>query len=212
MSLNYLIYLLVIFGGFIIGLLRYGQLERPYRFLTIYMGYVFLSECASRVVGYYLQNASVVYRIYILVTALFAGALYTLILPRSLFNKLITVFAPASLVASLIIFTIYYTSFHQWPEQWLLLLSLLVVLLSLLQYKNMLQHPVDIPLAKQPKFWLNTGTFLFFSINFFIFGFYDLLLLIPTKYDISVIITTATAYILYATYGFTLWLAGHDKR
>src|SRR3954451_4412103 len=79
--MNYqdLIYRIFILAALVIGLIYYQKSNLPFRILTLYLGYTFLSECLSLYFRNSLHNNSLVQKIFLLVEIASVGLIYYLL-------------------------------------------------------------------------------------------------------------------------------------
>ena len=69
--------------------------------------------------------------------------------------------------------SVFVESYLTFPSFSLLLLCLFVFPMTLLAFKHLLINPSREEVYTQPMFWFNMGGLLFYSVTFFIFGYYN---------------------------------------
>ena len=184
---------------------------KPYRYLTLLLVAVFLLEGSTRVTARVIQSSYPVYYITMVVLMILYGKIYAALLPDTKLYKALTRFVPMAFAAVVITATISTSSYFSWPGKELIVLSLLLVFFSLLLYLHMLHNPSEVSLFKQPVFWFNTGTFLFYSISFFSLTFKELLIPDTLAGYLSEYIIVFSGAFIYLLYGVAIYLEGYEK-
>ena len=172
MTLRFVLYLLLLVVVFVIGALQYKKRSAPFQALTLLVGVTVVSESLGRCLTYRNGNSMPVYHIYIILLYLFYAWIYRELSTSPAIKKAILISAPVFVVLS-IVNSLYYQSVKQFPSNMLLIACVLIIVLSLLIYRQMLSFPIEESLFRQPVFWLNTGTLFFFTTTFLFWSFFN---------------------------------------
>lgn len=168
------IYLFLLLSATAYGVYNFRDLTLPYRLLIAQVFLVLLSEITSQVIRHFILSSFPVY--YVLIPALL---LFNSLIYRTLFKSSIVLKEIVTIVAIILLVIHWYLSLctsEVWTESFpsisLMLLSLFTISVSLLVFIQMLYSPIMIPLQKQAIFWWNSGNLFFYSVTFFIFGYF----------------------------------------
>jgi hypothetical protein len=209
MTQRFLIYLLLLFTAFLVGLFNLKKLSRPYKLLTIFLLITFISESVTRVFIKEFRNSCPPYHIYQPLQYFFITAFYLSYLKKS----------TAIISWSWVLFTlftilnlIFFQNVWTVPTNAMLPANIAYVLCALLLFKNMLQNTDEQPLLRQGLFWYNTSTLVLFTFNFFCWSFYNVLL----KTKNSTLTLSDITYVLnmqyYLTTGIAIYLDSRRKQ
>lgn len=158
----------------IISLFFLSRTSRFAKSLTFFIGFILFSECSVRFFAHKYDNGNVVYHFLIPLQLLFYAELYAKLFKN---NKSRTIVNISLMLCSLsILNTIYLQEFKYFPSNSLILLSSFLITLSLMKFKEMISLPTSIRLRNQSEFWFNLGTFLFYSLTFFVFSFFPFII------------------------------------
>ena len=205
MSPRFFIYLLLLLFTTILGFLKNGRLQRRYKFLTILVAFVFISEVLTRVFSHTYGSSLSIYH----VEAPILCILYWLVYNQS--NKVLLVTIGYLLATVLcIVNTFYFQSINEFPSLSILGLSFMVVISAVLDFKRMLNSPVETKLSRTPDFWFNLGGIFFYAFTFFAFGLMNAgLWSLPFwVYDFIFFANM----VLYLNYGLAIHLNARQKR
>lgn len=111
------------------------------------------------------------FHIYATINIIYLGLIFRKIFPeKSLTGRI--VFYAAIVVAVISAFnTLFVQGFHSNPAFNIMLLGCLAIVVSLVYFRYLLNHPTDGNILKFPPFWFVTGNLVFFAMNFFYLGF-----------------------------------------
>ena len=144
----------------------------PFKVLTIFAGITIVSECISRWLSFTYGNSSPVYHVYIIPLYLFYAWIYLELLSSPVIRRAIAVSVPVFVLLS-IFNTLYFQPIRQFPSNMLLIACALIIILSLMMYRQMWNFPIEMNLFRQPVFWLNTGILFFFTTTFLFWSFFN---------------------------------------
>jgi hypothetical protein len=203
MSLSFALYLVLLAVVFAIGLLRFRQRTTPFKALTLLVGVTFVSEVLTRLLIEMTKNSSPVYHVYVIVLYFFYAWIYRELSSDPRLKKAIVVSAAVFLLLS-ITNSIFYQPLRQFPSNMLMIACVLLVMLSLMMYRQMFNYPIEQNLFRQPVFWLNTGTLFFFTTTFLFWSFFNYF--IRQKLDTTLLINMVyvSNILYYMTLGVSL--------
>lgn len=203
MDSGYFLYLFIILVGAVYGLYRFRILNAPFRLLALYLALVFVSELSTRFFAYYIGSSNPNYHVLIPLQIIF----YILFFTQTLgFSKHKTHFLYAAGVIAILLSianTLFIQPFFSMPSNSITLLALLVIALTLLQFKEMLTNVEQLTLGKNAIFWFCIGGLIFYSITFFLFSMFNPIGSVPTwGYEIIKVCNM----VMYFCYGRSLYL------
>ncbi|AEV31598.1 hypothetical protein Oweho_0582 [Owenweeksia hongkongensis DSM 17368] len=165
-------YLLVILAVALFGLFRYKRLSPPFKTLVQLIVLSFLSEFSTRLFAYSYGHSYPVYHIFIVASTLYHARIYYLLKPiKNLLKWVIGIYVSTVLFIEMVSIWIQ-GNLAFFPSLGLVVNSFFLVSFGLLLFRNMLRSPKPIPIFHQAIFWFNTGTLVFYSITFFVFGYF----------------------------------------
>ncbi len=124
--------------------------------------------------AYVFKNNSFIYMVFGIVQILMIYLIYSFSFISSKHRQLASICTTACLVA--VVVTIFLNkAWIQVNSEGNAFKSLFVVLLCLLLFTDWLKYPRNVSIITEPMFWINTGFFLFFSINIFFWIGYNFL-------------------------------------
>lgn len=171
-SPRFTLYLITIFFIGIWGLLKYPKLSKPFKLLTQLIFCSFITEASTRIVAHIFGQTYPIYHVYIFISLVYYSLIYRSILPRTVFTSVV-ILAYLCVVTVIEGVTIWQEhGLYFFPSLGLLSTSIFVIILGLLLYGGMLRFPKTTSIFKQGVFWFNSGTIFFYSITFFVFGYF----------------------------------------
>jgi hypothetical protein len=172
MSIRFILYLVLLAFGVVYGLLKIKKSSKVQKKLFYLLIWVFSIEITGRIFAYVYKTSFPVYHIYlpgILIFYLF----FFQDLFKDRITKAVFYYSGITLLPLLLSISHFYSNWTAFPSYQSVLLSLYIISGSLFCIKEMLEEPTMIPLFKQIKFVFCISNSFFYSINFFIFGFFD---------------------------------------
>jgi hypothetical protein len=174
MTIRFLLYLLLLTYLLIVGLLRFRKLSFAFQLLTVLIGLTLISEGTSRLLILKYQNSSPVYHVFNVINAIgYSTIFYFLLRGRS--SRRVALGVMILSASFSIINTIFLQTLWSFPSNFLLILCLSNVLLSLLFLKQILNIKEDIRLIRQSEFWFTGAVLVFFTVIFLNWSFYNYL-------------------------------------
>ncbi|UKN01087.1 hypothetical protein K6119_15255 [Paracrocinitomix mangrovi] len=172
-STRFIIYLIVLFVTLVWGLVHFKKLSNSYKLLVLLVGYTFISETLSRF--YYLFAATTfpLYHIIAVVSIILNAMIYTKLSYNNKKSNSIIIGISAVFLTLCILNSVLVQPINTFPSHSLMLHGLQSISLALFSYLQMLKHPSEVSLTKQPMFWLNTGNFVFYGLTFTIFSVFN---------------------------------------
>lgn len=196
--------ILLIIGVF--GMFRLKGLSRIAKLMVVYVLFSLIIELIAYPMALNGSN-SAAYHFCVFGQVLLFGAIYS----RSLVLKRYQViyWAGIGIILLLELFiSFFWTSLNDFPSLNIVVLAAQIIPLTLFQFRQMILYPVALELEKQPLFWFNFGTFVFFTLNFFILGFLSSIQELPSEmYQIL----WGSNVFLYATYFIAIYLDSKIK-
>lgn len=155
-----------------VGWFRYGSLSKFQKTLCFYVTIWMLTEFAAYYFGYYYRNNSIPYLFFFPLQLFVFILLYQHLFYPNV-NRKVLWFLVAFTLGIFTLISINSWTKELFPSMNAVLLSIIVLPLSLFQFKRMIFEPTRAQLENQPIFWFNFGTFVFFSFDFFFLSFLE---------------------------------------
>jgi hypothetical protein len=162
------IYCILLFAVLIVGIIRYRNLSLPFKILTWASISFFLISIFERycIAKYHTNVPSS--HIVAIDEYIFYSSIYYFLFRNVLIKKFI--------LMAMVVFTIFFLInaiflqpfFHIFPTNINALAQLLYTVFSLLLFKEMLDYPVKVNIAKQSVFWFNITILLYATTAFFL--------------------------------------------
>ncbi|PCJ29910.1 MAG: hypothetical protein COA99_19020 [Moraxellaceae bacterium] len=167
------------------GLAKFPKLSFPIKVSVIYIFLALIAEVIAREFAIEFKKNSPVYHVLMPIQIFFYAIVYFKFLGIQKTNKHYWMIVSIPLIATLGN-SLFFQSIWDFPSINFIFLSALVLPLTLLYFRRMILNPISIKLENQAYFWFNIGTFVFFTLDFFILGFHASLKLDvpPWIYDI----------------------------
>lgn len=173
MTLGFTFYLMLLLFGACIGTYKFQTLRPPFRAISLYLLAIFTSELIAELLSVKEANNMIIYHALIPFQLIFYTWIYRKILTVTNRVKAILYILSFCFIALSLLNSIFIQNHLLFPSNSLLLISLFVLSNSLLWFKSVITKPNALPFNKQPEFWFNIGNLFFYSITFFVFGFYN---------------------------------------
>lgn len=211
--MDWLLYLLLLGICSLYGASTYRFLTTPYKLLFQLILLTFISELWALWLASEFGSNFPIYHILLPIQVAYYGLIFYWLLSK--YKLRFLKHSMAILTFLLITINIHFSFVRKdilsFPSFGICLLGLFVVCAALLLYFNMLKSPLDIPILKQALFWFITGSLAFYSVTFFFFGYFNLLVeknIETPNWGYNLI--KITNYIMYTCYFITLWLDGRQ--
>lgn len=92
------------------------------------------------------------------------------------------------------------------PSQLITINSTILVIFSILHFKNMLDEKEGMSLKLRPDFWLNVAIFMYWSVFLLHFGLYNTILNLNLENELITTINVYFSIVYYTVFGFTFFL------
>ncbi len=205
-------YLLILSFGAVIGILSFNRLSKPFRTLTQMLCFIILVEILSKIFQNRWGTNFPIYHVSQIIQLVFFGRIFCLLLIRHQKTQIILVLSAVLCTVLSLLVTLFYQSIYTFPSIGSLLLSFYVSFSSVVLYYSMIKLPIITPVLKQPKFWFGAGSLFFYTITFFILGFFKLVLELEGKMpEWCYFILHLANYILYSSYLIAIILAARTN-
>lgn len=169
---RFMFYLSAILVVALLGILKYSRLSIPYKMLVQLIILSFITETSTRIMAYGYGQTYPIYHFFLLASAIYHFRIYSTLLPKLKAVKwLLTIYLSSVLIIEIVTITIQ-GSLSFFPSLGLVGNSFFLVIFGLLLFRSMLRTPKPISIFIQPAFWFNAGTMFFYSITFFVFGYF----------------------------------------
>lgn len=172
MQVRFILYLYLLGIVLMVGAFYYGRLTKPFRILTLLVGYTLCSEFTGRHLAFSIQNSNPVYHVLIIVEFNAYAMMFLYLLKHAHFSIVIWTSCIVVTLFSLID-TFWLQNILTFPTYSLLVSHGVVVLLVLLLYNEMRGYPVQVNILKTSVFWLNNAILLYCAGDFLIWGIYN---------------------------------------
>ncbi|MEQ8910134.1 MAG: hypothetical protein RIC95_13135 [Vicingaceae bacterium] len=212
LPVDFLCYLLLLLLDSLIGIRFYRRFPKSFRLLTQLIILTFLVEFSSEslIQAEKIESNFIFYHLLQVIQLLYYALIY-----HELFEKLNqgkykkrALWLGSSLALLCFIISLSIQPFQFFPSYGSLLLSFFVIASSLLYYLKMMKTPSTITILKQAGFWFNSGSFFFYSVTFFVFGYFEFAQGTDkvTPIWVSNLIKSSN-FILYLSLGLSLYFA-----
>lgn len=168
------IYLTLLALTTLTGLVSFKRLTGPFRLLTILVLYVFIVELLGRyLISLGFKNLSPLYHLNTLVLIGLTASVYLRIVRSDSYSQRFVIILSAICWLVALLNTLFHQSIFTIPSFSIAANAFQSICLSLLIFNQMINSPTRTPILKQSLFWLNSGTFIFYSANFVGFILYN---------------------------------------
>ena len=204
---NYLLLLVVLS----IGMVRYQKLTVPFKLLAFSVAATFLLDSLAKIFGLlYKTNAPILHLECLVLFLCYASIYYHLFQNRAV--KKIIFIAAIVVTVFAILNALFLQPFHKvFPSYLYLLTNTLMVIFSLLLFKQMLLYPLKIKITSQSVFWYNTSMLFFSTTMFLNLGFINYYAKLKLGDDIIYYFWYGNYYILSILIGIALLIDKQDK-
>lgn len=172
MRLRFIIYLILIFLGIILGLRNWRRLNLSQKYIWAILVFVFGIELTGRLLAIKMGSSFPVYHLYLPISLLLLIKVYLLHFAKGKSEIILKSIGTIIFFACMWL-SHFYSKWINFPSMQFVLISACIVMLSLFSIKQLLQSPSLVPLYKQVKFMFGMANIFFYSINFFIFSLFD---------------------------------------
>lgn len=182
MTTRFLIYLLLLFIGVLIGIVRYRSLTIPFKFLFVFISYTFCSEATSRFLIPYLKSSFPVYHFYVILSTTILMLIYF-----SLFSDKVVKISIAIVNTLFIIYSsinsIFFQKLFSFPSNSIIVSDIIMIVFSLLLFRYFLH---DSQMGKNRiLIFFNSIILFYFVIQIFNWGLYNYM--IKNNYNTKII-------------------------
>jgi len=198
------IYWGILFIALLIGLLNMKRLTTPFKLLTLLIFVTLFTELVADYMAVHYRNNIIVYHIYTPIHAILLGAIYLSLLHRKT-NRAFVWIATIISVSFAIANSLFIQGLKATPYYDLIVISIFYVCFAFISNFEMIRSK-HLKLFNNAVFWLNSGTLLFFSINFILWSLWDYLGRIksPVRADLLLILNILN-FVLYAFFALAIY-------
>jgi hypothetical protein len=199
MSTRFLLYLLLLLSGIIIGIVRYKHLTIPYKLIFYFITVTFFSELTSRIFVLKIKNSFPVYHFYVILSTtiilLFYFSLFKIKALKIIIASCCLLFILTSAINS-----VYFQPLLSFPSFSIILSDIIIVCFSLLLFRTL----VITGFTSEDKlvYWLNAVILMYFVIQIFNWGAYNYIL----RHQINTRLISDFGYYINITYYISLVL------
>jgi hypothetical protein len=169
------IYILILAGVLMVGLVRYRKLTVPFKLLTICIIFTFVLEVIGEFFAFNNKNNSFLSHIESLTNYFFYSFTFFYLFENKQIRKMILI-SIGIVCVFFIINALFIQSFKKiFPTNVLLISNIFYIIFSLLLFKQMLRNPSNMSIIRQSIFWFNTGILIFSTtmfLNLGLIGYY----------------------------------------
>jgi hypothetical protein len=149
-------------------MVRYQKLTIPFRILVLSLVLTIALEIFARFLTVKFKNNAVAYHLMSANGYIFFPLIYCYLFKNKRLKRFILISIPVVITFFLVnLFLLQQPSHKVFPTNIYLVTNSLYVIFSLLLFKQMLQHSLEIPIVKQSPFWFNTAM-LYYSTTMFL--------------------------------------------
>lgn len=198
MTPRYVLFLLLLIAGSLHGYCFFKTLNYRYKLLTALISSVLVLELISRLLIPIYKSSFPIYHFTIPILCLFYWQIY-----KSKNSTIVDILYPTVLTVCLLN-TFFFQTLFEYPSIPFIAHSFAIVLSALLDFKRMLNYPLNIELSRTPDFWFNLGSLFFYAFTFFAIGLMNIGLWVLPDWVYDLIFFANI--ILYLTYGWAIFL------
>lgn len=204
---NYLLLLVVL----CIGVVRFKKLTTPFKILAFSVAATFLLDSLSKIFGILYKTNAPILHLECLALFIFYSSIYYHLFQSAAAKKIIFYIALAVIVFAIVNALFLQPFYKVFPSYLYLLTNTLMVILSLLLFKQMLLYPLKINITSQSVFWYNTSILFFSSTMFLNLGFINYYAKLKLGDNIIYYFWYGNYYILGILTGVALLLDNREK-
>lgn len=207
MGTQFDIYLGLLILVCIVGVLRLHRLGSAFKMLLLMIAVTLISEIIGRWLSYRLRSSIPVYHFYVLISFWMYSFVYQKLLHR-LRQRYTVLFISILFSLFSVLNTLVFQKIMEFPSNSILASSMLLVVYSVMLFRQMLDELPGRQVVREGYFWMNTAVLFFFSIQTFDWGLYNYLL--KRGIDLTPIVNFGfvASLIFYSLLGFSLVLDG----
>jgi hypothetical protein len=204
---NYLLLLVVLS----IGMVRFKKLTVPFKILAFSVAATFLLDSLAKIFGVLYKTNAPILHLECLILFIFYSSVYYYLFQSRTIKKIVFFFAMAVFVFA-IVNALFLQPFHKvFPSYLYLLTNTMMVILSLLLFKQMLLYPLKINITSQSVFWYNTSILFFSTTMFLNLGFINYYAKLKLGDEIIYYFWYGNYYILSVLTGVALLIDNQEK-
>lgn len=156
--------LIIVFG---IGVVCYSKLTTPFKLLAITEPITILLDLLSKISSHLYKTNAFVLHLECLVLYVFYSAIYYHLFQSKSMKKIVWISTIVIIAFALFNGTFLQPAYKSFPSYLYMVTNTMLVIFSLLLFKQMLLYPIKITITGQGVFWFNTSM-LFFSTTMFL--------------------------------------------
>lgn len=208
MDIRIIIYLSILLLVSVIGILFYKKINFIWKILLILIIFTFLSEVFAQTLAFQLTNSSPIYHFYSPIQYILMSYIYYHVALKAYsWSKVFFIAFGILYTAFCVCNTLFFQPIFLFPSNAVLVSGVLLLFQTLLTYVYMINNASKNPLHSQPLFWFNTGTFIFNSVAFFIFGYFNFLIRRQGMPTVLMDILWSINVVMYLCYAVSIIIA-----
>ncbi len=209
---GFLAYSLLLLAIILVGFFNFNKLSKPYKVLVVMITLIFISELTGKFLQARVDTNSPAYHVSLFIQHICFGLLFYYLIPLTNKLRAFILILGFTLALTAILTGLFYQGLFTFPSISASLLSVFVSVCSIYLFYSMIKSPVNTPLLKQAWFWFASGSLFFYSITFFVLGYFKLLLESPSPVpDWCYDLLHFANFVLYGCYLTTIILAAKSK-
>jgi hypothetical protein len=168
MTIQEIVNFLLLFIALGVGMVRYKKLTIPFKILVFSVVATLLFDSLSKLSSRWYKSNALVLHLECLVLFVFYSSIYYYLFNNKTIKK--TIFFTTIIIVVFAVFNgLFLQPFYNkvFPSYLYIITNTILVVLSLLLFKQMLLYPLKINITSQSVFWFNTSM-LFFSTTMFL--------------------------------------------
>lgn len=170
MSIGLSIYYVLLLLIFVLGIVRFKKLAIPYKILCFYVGATLLLEILSYICARKYQNNMPVEHISAYSEFIFNALIFYHLIKSTQIKKIVKI-STAIITLFFFINSLWLQTYlHTFPSNAIIVSEIVLVVFSLLVFKQMLQYPLQVTITSQSIFWYNTAILFYSTTVFLNFG------------------------------------------
>ncbi len=194
-----------------IGMVRYKKLTIPFKILVFAVAANLLLDSLSKVFAIRYKNNAPILHLECLILYVFYSAIYYYLFQNRTIKKTIFISTIMIIVFSFINALFLQPFYKVFPSNLYLITNTMLVVFSLLLFKQMLLYPLKVRITKQSVFWYNISILFFSTTMFLNLGFINYYAQLKIGDDIIYYFWYGNYYILSILTGIALLINKKEK-
>jgi hypothetical protein len=187
------------------GAVSFARLSAPFKVVVILIDITLISELASRALAFLIRNSSPPYHFFVWIEYTALTCVYLCYFKSEDLQKALRISIPFFAILCFVN-TFFFQHLFTFPSNILLIEHTILILFSLLLFKQMIFYPVYINILSQEIFWFNTIILFYYTSDFLIWAFHNYFVRSHLNTHLLNTLNYANNILFYLGLGFTIFL------